>query len=153
MVSAWEGYLWIGLDKDIDRYRFWVFNMILNIWKDFKVLGRFIQKCLQPPASSAHALYGILSSYWLVHFCLIKNPQKCCIFLVWIAGCWNSSNILHMSHNPKNNYWLSRIFGAQFGGKDWCLCPDNPSAEKVVDLDGFLYEGAQNFKVFSNILD
>ncbi len=36
-----------------------------------------------------------------------KNPPKCCSILVWIVGCWN-----------KNNWCLSLIFGALFGGKD-----------------------------------
>ncbi len=44
-----------------------------NIWKDFKVLCHFIQKCIQLPACSDHGLYRILSSYWLAHFYLIKK--------------------------------------------------------------------------------
>jgi hypothetical protein len=44
-------------------------------------------------------------------------------------------------------------FGARFGGKDCGLCPYNPSAEEVGGLDGFLYEAAQNFEVFSNSQD
>ncbi len=79
---AWEWYHchWIGLEKDINRYR-----------------GTFI--C------------------W-------KNPPKGCTILVWIAGCWNSSNILPTSGNPKNNCWLSGIFGALFGGKKYhSFCP------------------------------
>ncbi len=35
--------------------------------------------------------------------------------------------------------------------KDCGICSYNPSAEEVVGLDGFLYEAAQNFEVFSNI--
>ncbi len=46
-----------------------------------------------------------------------KNPPKCCTILVWIAGCWNSSIILLMSRNPKNNCWLFHIFRDRFGGK------------------------------------
>ncbi len=30
-------------------------------------------------------LHWILSSYWLAHFYLMKNPPKCCYILVWIA--------------------------------------------------------------------
>ncbi len=44
-----------------------------------------------------------------------KNPPKCSSILVWIAEWWNS---LLTSHNPKNNWNLSRIFGARFGEKD-----------------------------------
>jgi hypothetical protein len=37
----------------------------------------------------------------------------------------------------------------RFGGKDFVLCPYNPSAEEVRGLHRFLYEVAQNFEVFS----
>ncbi len=47
--------------------------LILNIWKDFKVLSRFMQKWIQPPACSDHGLHRILSSYWLAHFYLMKK--------------------------------------------------------------------------------
>ncbi len=44
-------YHWIGLEKDTNRYIFLIFSIsLLNIWKDFKVLSRFIQKWIQPPA-------------------------------------------------------------------------------------------------------
>ncbi len=42
--SAWEWYHWIGIEKNINRYMFLIFLIsLLNIWKDFKVLSRFIQ--------------------------------------------------------------------------------------------------------------
>jgi hypothetical protein len=50
--------------------------LILNIWKDFKVLSRFMQKWIQPPACSDHGLHRILSSYWLAHFYLMKKSAK-----------------------------------------------------------------------------
>jgi hypothetical protein len=31
------------------------------------------------------------------------------------------------------------------------LSPNNPSAEEIGGIDGFLYKTAQNFEVFSNI--
>ncbi len=49
---------------------------LLNIWKNFKVLSRFIQKWIQPPACSDYVLYRILSSYWLAHFYLMKKSAK-----------------------------------------------------------------------------
>ncbi len=49
---------------------------LLNIWQDFKVLSGFIQKWIQPPARSDYRLYRILSSYWLVHFYLMKKSAK-----------------------------------------------------------------------------
>jgi hypothetical protein len=42
---------------------------------------------------------------------------------------------------------------AHFGGKACSLCPYNPSAEEEGELDGFLYEAAQNFEVFPNNKD
>ncbi len=52
-----------------------------------------------------------------------KNSPECCSILVWIAGCWNS---FFKSCNPKNNWCLSRIFGARFGGKDRGLSTCKP---------------------------
>ncbi len=90
--SAWEWYHWI--------YRPWkghqplkVFDFlisVLNIWKEFKVLSRFIQKIIQPPACSDHGLYRILSAYWLVHFYLLKKSARGLHYLDRIAGCLNS---------------------------------------------------------------
>jgi hypothetical protein len=45
---------------------------------------------MNPTSCLDHGLHRILSSYWLAHFYLMKNPSKCCSILVWIAGCWNS---------------------------------------------------------------
>ncbi len=57
-----------------------------------------------------------------------KNPPKFWSILVWIAGCWNS---LLMSCNPKNNWCLSRIFGARFGGKDRSLSTCKPWSKQA----------------------
>ncbi len=57
----------------------WVFDFLIslsNIWKEFKVVSRFIQKWIQPPACSDHGLYRILSSYRLAHFYLMKKSAK-----------------------------------------------------------------------------
>ncbi len=132
----------------------YVFNflfLILNIWKDFKLLSRFMQKWLQPTACSDHGLHWILSCYWLAHFHLIKkNPPKCTSILVWIAEWWNS---LLASRNPKNNWCLSRIFGAQFGEIDHGLSTCKPWSEQAGGLEAFLHGAAQNFELLSNIQD
>jgi hypothetical protein len=47
-----------------------------NIWKDFKVLSRFIQKWNQPPSCSDHCSYRILSSNWLACVNLLKKSTK-----------------------------------------------------------------------------
>ncbi len=101
---------------------------LLNIWTDFKVLSRFMQKGIQPPACSDHGLLRLLSSYWLVHFYLMKKSTKVLLCFGLIAGCWNS---LLTSHNPKNNWCLSRIFGAQFGGKDRGLSTSKPWSKQA----------------------
>jgi hypothetical protein len=75
--STWEWHHWIGLEKDINRYRFLIFVIsLLNIWKDFKVLNRFMQKWIQTPTCSDHGLHRILSSYWLAHFSLMQKSTK-----------------------------------------------------------------------------
>ncbi len=121
--STWEWYHWIGLERDINLYRFFNFLIsFLNIWKDFNVLSCLMKKWIQPPACSDHGLHRILSSYFGLHtFIWWKNRPKCCSILVWIAGCWNS---LLTSHNPKNNWCLSCILGARFSRKDrgWSTC-------------------------------
>ncbi len=101
--STWEWYHWIGLEKDINCYRFLILISLLNIWKDLKILCRFMQKWIQPPACSDHGLHRILSSYWLAH--LTKKSAKVKLYLVWIAGCCNSLT----SRNPKNNWCLSHV--------------------------------------------
>ncbi len=92
-------------------YVFDFFISVLNIWNNFKVLSRFMQNWTQPLACSNHGLHRILSSYWLAHFHLMKNPPKCSSILLCIAERWNS---LLTSRNPKNNWYVSRIFGARF---------------------------------------
>ncbi len=119
------------------------FISVLNIWNDFKVLSRFIQKWIQTPASSDYGLYWILSSNWLTHFYLMKKSAKGLHYLVWIAGCWNSSVT---SRNPQNNCCLSRISGARYGGKDCGLCTYKPWSDQAGGLEAFLYLAAQNFK-------
>ncbi len=60
-------------------YVFYFLFLILNIWfywYEFKVLSRFMQNWIQPPACSVHGLHRILSSYWLAHFLLMKKFAK-----------------------------------------------------------------------------
>ncbi len=99
--------------------------LILNFWKNFKVLSRFIQKCLQPPASLAHGLYGILSSYCLATL-LFDKKIRLNAALFWFGLRWNSSNVLLTSRPPKNNCWLFHIFRARFGWKDCRFEPKQP---------------------------
>jgi hypothetical protein len=94
-------------------------------------------------------LYKILSSYWLAHFYLLKNLPKGSTILVWIAGCWNSSNNLHPSCKTIVDFLAFLEYGAE---EKIAVC-----AHTNLDLNKrggwilFLYEAAQNFEVFSKI--
>ncbi len=57
------------------------------------------------------------------------------------------------SRNPKNNWYLSRIFGARFGEKDRGLSTCKPWTQQAGGLEAFLHEAAQNFEVVLNIQD
>jgi hypothetical protein len=124
-----KNWIKVGLEKDINHYMFQIFYFLLNIWKDLKVLSRFMQNWIQCPAFLYHVLHRILLSYWLAHFYLMKkNLPKCFSILVWIAGCWNS---LLTGRNPKNNWCLSNIFGARVGGKDCGLSTCKPWSKQA----------------------
>ncbi len=127
------------------------FLLILNFWKKFEVLSFQIQRCLKSLHSS-DCIESFLHIGWdsLIRW---KNPPKCRTIFGLDAGCWNSSIILLINHNPKNNCWLYRFFRDRFGEKVYGLCPYNPSAEEVGRLDVSLYEAAHNFEILSNIWD
>jgi hypothetical protein len=129
----------ISMDRPRKRHQpledFNFFILTLDIWKEFwttKYKNVSILLILRQTA----CIESILPIRWHT-FIWWNNPPKCCAILVWIAGCWNSSNILLTSHNPKNNCWLSPTFGDQFGGKDCGLCPYSPSAKEVGGLGFF----------------
>jgi hypothetical protein len=79
-----------------------------------------------------------------------KIRQNAALFWVWIAEWWN---FLLASRNPKNNWYLSRIFGAPFGEKDHGLSTCKPWTEQAGALEAFLHGEAQNFELLSNIQD
>ncbi len=114
---------------------------VLNIWNNFKVLSRFMQKWTQPPACWDHGLHRILSSYWLAHCYLIKKIRS-------ILGV--DCGMMDASRNPKNNWCLSRIYGIRFGEKDHGLSTCKPWSEQARGLDSIL-QSAQAFEVFQNI--
>jgi hypothetical protein len=51
-------------------------NFDLEYLKRVQIFEPLNTKCLQPPTSSVHSLYEILSSYWLAHFYLMKKSAK-----------------------------------------------------------------------------
>ncbi len=105
---------------------FWFLFSVLNIWNNFKVLSHFKQKWIHTPACSDHGLYRILSSYWLVHFYLMKKSAKGLHYFGLDCGMLEFSLT---SRNPKKNCCLSRISGARFIGKDRGLCTYKPWSE------------------------
>ncbi len=147
--SAREWYHWIGLEKKINRYMFFYFFIsLLNIWKDFKVLSRFIQKWIQPPACYITVcLESCLPIGWRT-FIWWKNLPKGCSIWFGLRYVRDSSNILLTSRNPKDNCWPSRIFGDRFGGKRLRFVAIHPWSQQVGGLDAFLYGAVQNFEVF-----
>ncbi len=56
--SAWEWHLWIRLEKNINRYRFWFLILILNFWKTSKFWAASYKNAYNPPTCWDHGLYG-----------------------------------------------------------------------------------------------
>ncbi len=125
--SAWEWYHWKALKRTSTAIRFWFFKF--QYWI-FETTSKFWA-----------ASYKIEPNLLLVWFtvciecCLPigwrtliwwKNPPKCSSILVWVAEWWN---FLPASRNPKNNWWLSRIYGIRFGEKDRGLSTYKPWTE------------------------
>ncbi len=147
--SVWEWYHRIGVEKDINRYRgFWFFNFSSENLKRHQN-SEPLHTWIQPPACSYHGLYRILSSYWLAHFYLLKNSAKGMHYFGWIAGCWNSSNVLFTTRIPKINCW--HFWSTDRGEKIMICAHTNRDPTTSRRLDSFLYEAAQNFEVFSKI--
>ncbi len=115
--------------------------MILNIWKEFKVLSRFIQKCIY--SSYLLGLRFVQNPFFLLAGALSYDEKICQSVALFWFGLWDvrvSSNILLTSRNPKSKCWLSRIFGDRFGGKDGGLWPYNTWSQQVEELYAFLYD-------------
>ncbi len=114
--STWEWYHWIGLEKDINRYRFFNFLIsILNIWKDFKVLSRFMQKWIQPPlVLITVCIESCLSIGWCT-FNLRKNLSKRCLIFIWICG---TLEFFTQELQSKEQLMTLPHFWSTVGGKD-----------------------------------
>jgi hypothetical protein len=140
--------------KDINRYMFLIFLFQYWILKQLQssellhaklnptscLFGSRITGCIEPCLS-----IGWHTVIWW------KNPPKWRSILVLIAEWCNS---LLTSRNPKNNWCLSRIYGARFGEKDLGLSTAcKPWSEQAGGLEDFLHLAAHNFEVLSNIQD
>jgi hypothetical protein len=126
---------------------FWFFNFTLEYLKRLQS-----SEPLHTKMNPTSCLFGsrFANPVFLLAGALLfdeKNPPKCSSILVWIAGCWNS---LLMSPNPKNNWCLSCIFGARFGGKDLCLSTCKPWSKQA----GLIYFCMKRHRTLnSNIQD
>ncbi len=98
-------------------------------------MSRFIVHTKINPTSCLFGSRFVKNLFFLLAGALLFvekiRKRAALIFLVWIAACWNSSNILLTGHNPQNNRWLSGIYGARFGCKDRGLCPYKPSSRRI----------------------
>ncbi len=114
----WKGH------QPLQVFDFWI--SVLNIWKDFKVLSRFIQKLIRPPGCSDYGLYRIRSSYWLAHFYLLKNPPKG--YTIWFG--LQDVGILQIFYSraliQRTIVDFPAFFFAQFGRKYRGLWPYKP---------------------------
>ncbi len=94
-------------------------------------------------------MYKILSSYWLAHLLFDeKIHQSAPLFrfrlrAVRILQIFTRQAGLQRTIADSPAFWEHGLR----------LCPHNPSVEEIEGLDGFLYEAAENFEVFSNIQD
>ncbi len=117
----------------------WFFNFTLEYLKRLQSSEPLHAK--MNPTSCFH--HGCIESCLPIGWCTFiwwKNPPKCCFIFVWIAGCWNS---LLTSRNPKNNWCLSRIFVARFGGKDHGLSTCKPWSKQVGGWIIFAWRGSE----------
>ncbi len=95
-------------------------------------------------------LHRILSSYWLAHFYLMKKSAKVLLYFQYFG--LDSGNSLPKSRKPKNNWCLSHIIGAPFGGKNavWSHANGDLDKQEV----GFIFAwAALNFELLWNIQD
>jgi hypothetical protein len=133
--SAWEWCHWIGLEKDIKHYRFLNFLIsVLNVWKDLKVLSRFIQKWIQPPACWDHGLYRILSSYWLAQFYLLKKSALGLQLHYFDLDCGMLLFFKYSTHELKSKEQLLTFwhFWSTVGKDHSCAqCPYKPWSEQA----------------------
>ncbi len=138
---AWEWAHWIG------RYMFWFFNFDLEYLRRVQSSELLLTK-MNPTSCLFGSRVGLESflPIFLSHFYWLKKSAKVLLYLFYCGLLVLFKYFLLTSRNPKNNCWLSRIFGARFGRKDRGLCPYNPwSMQQGGWLDAFLYESSHNF--------
>ncbi len=135
--------------KNINRYL--LLNFLFHFWI-YEKTSKFCAALYKNESNLPLARITVCIESFLPIGCRtfiwLKNLPKRCTILVWITGCWNSSNILLTSRNPKNNCWLSRIFRARFGGKDRGLCLYKPWSEQAGGWTYFCMKELRTLKSF-----
>jgi hypothetical protein len=95
-----------------------IFNFDLEYLNKLQSYEPLHIKMPQTPASSAHGLYRILTSYWLAHFYFKKKSAKVLHYYLGL-DCGMLEFCKYYTHEPSSNEQLltPRIFGVRFGGK------------------------------------
>ncbi len=141
--SAW--YHRIGLEKDINRYRFFIF-----FYFSFEYLKRLqSSEMLHTKMHPTSCLFGVRTTVCMESFLPAgwwKNPPKCLLF--WF-GLWDVG-ILQMFYSPAVIQGTI-VDSLAFGGKDWGFCPYKPWFEQA---GGWIYlcmkrlRTLKSFKIF-----
>ncbi len=152
--SASEWYHWKGLEKDINRYRFFIFYFWFWIFeKSSKFWAASYKNASNPPTCWDHGLYGHKPQSFLPN----RAPEMQEIQQLFL-GLWLVSRILEENQQSAIQTKIEQHFGRFFQQiKVRQLIGRNDSKQTMIStsrrLDSFLYEAAQNFKLFSNIQD
>jgi hypothetical protein len=144
-----EGYHWTGLKKATNRCRFLIF-FHFSVW----YLKR-LQSCepLHTKMNPNSCLFGSQFA-WAQTTIFPPKLQKCGIVNCSLDYCsWVEHWGVPTSRNPnQNSTALWRIFSSNksvpANSMQWFYTNRIRTSRK---LDSFLYEGAQNFEVFTNI--
>ncbi len=101
-------YYWIGLEKYINRLRFLIFDFWSWIFdfKEFKVLSRFMQKWIQPPACLDHGLHVLKPRFFLPNYA----PKRQERYQLFFGSKVRNSNILQSKQNRAALWW--RMFSS-----------------------------------------
>jgi hypothetical protein len=145
--SAWECYHWIGIEKDINRNMFLIFEFQFWILKTTsKFWAAPCKKASNPPACSVHGLH-LLKPLSFSPSCVQKMRGRYQLFF----GLRLVSKAFHHSAIQTKIELHFGIFFHQMKVRQ-------PIGRQTVigtsrRLESFLHEAAQNFELLSNIQD
>ncbi len=136
--SAWEWYHWKGIEKDINRYRFLIFKFWSWIFeKTSKFWAASYKNATNPPTFPPNRSQKMQESKQLVFRLRLvskdfQHPAIQTRIVQHLGGFFHQINV------------------RQPIGRKASIQTEILTSRR---LDSFLYESAQNFKVFSNIQD